>query len=1033
MVRKKVDNRIRIMIENGVASHHRSMFVIVGDHGKDQVVILHHMLSKAELKARPSVLWCYKKELGFSSHPKKRMKEIQKKIKSGKLSVNEDDPFDLFVSSTNIRYCYYAETHKILGNTYGMCVLQDFEALTPNLLARTIETVEGGGLILILLRTMSSLKQLFTMTMDVHARFRTDAHQDVAGRFNERFLLSLSSCKNCVVIDDKLHLIPISTHALSLEALPAKSLDEVSSQEIELSELKKSVQEMDVTTGKIIKLCKTLDQGHGFLKFVDAIVEKTLRSTVVMTAARGRGKSAALGMAISAAVAFGYSNIFVTAPSPENLKTLFEFIFKGFDALNYQEHVDYEIIQSTNPDFNKAVVRVNIYRDHRQTIQYIHPADSHKLGQAELVCIDEAAAIPLPLVKNLLGSYLVFMSSTVNGYEGTGRSLSLKLIQQLRQQCTTYGGSVKEARLAAEMAKKGSEAVGTGRVLHEIELKESIRYSIGDPVEAWLNRLLCLDASVIPRSLSGCPLPASCQLYYVNRDTLFSYHPVSEKFLHRIMALYVSSHYKNSPNDLQVLSDAPAHHIFVLLGPVQPVKGELPEVLCVLQLCLEGEISKASLASTVPKEKRASDVIPWTISQEYQDSDFPGLSGARIVRIATHPDYQRMGYGSVALDQLQKYFEGQFLSLKELTDEVETQESDQNGEESMITEVDDQEIDLLSEQIQPRKNLPPLLLKLTDRPPERLHYLGVSYGLTSDLFRFWKKSAFTPVYLRHSPNELTGEHSCIMLKTLHTTEEDKQTWLHAFWKDFQKRFVKLLSCEFRAFSSAMALEILENEKFKSEKNGPLSKSQLLQYLSTYDIKRLDLYSQNLADYHLVGDLLPDLAKLYYTDHINVSLISAQSLILLALGLQRKTVEETEKELKDLLPNQILAQVNKIICKFIKYFNDILEKEAESSIGEKKDIVMDPLRQSMQEELALAGKEFKQQHKKDVASIIGADLSLYAIKGSESDWTDALKSTGKSVISVKSHLVQKRKLEEMTDKNNKSGKKNKKKIKNKKSL
>lgn len=47
--------------------------------------------------------------------------------------------------------------------------------------------------------------------------------------------------------------------------------------------------------------------------------------------------------------------------------------------------------------------------------QYIHPTDSHKLGQAELVCIDEAAAIPLPLVKSLLGPYLVFMSSTING------------------------------------------------------------------------------------------------------------------------------------------------------------------------------------------------------------------------------------------------------------------------------------------------------------------------------------------------------------------------------------------------------------------------------------------------------------------------------------------------------------------------------------------------------------------------------------------------------------------------------------------
>lgn len=46
-----------------------------------------------------------------------------------------------------------------------MCVLQDFEAITPNLLARTIETVEGGGLVVLLLKTMASLRQLYTMTM----------------------------------------------------------------------------------------------------------------------------------------------------------------------------------------------------------------------------------------------------------------------------------------------------------------------------------------------------------------------------------------------------------------------------------------------------------------------------------------------------------------------------------------------------------------------------------------------------------------------------------------------------------------------------------------------------------------------------------------------------------------------------------------------------------------------------------------------------------------------------------------------------
>ncbi|CAH3162782.1 unnamed protein product, partial [Porites evermanni] len=586
MVLKKVDNRIRVLIENGVQKRHRSLFVVVGDKGKDQVVILHHMLSKATVKARPTVLWCYKKELGFSSHRKKRMKQLQKKIKSGTLDLKKDDPFELFISATNIRYCYYAETHKILGNTYGMCVLQDFEALTPNLLARTVETVEGGGLVILLLRTMTSLKQLYTMTMassiDVHSRYRTESHQDVVGRFNERFILSLTSCKNCMVIDDQLNILPVSSHTLTITALPPKSKEEsMTSNEVELKSLKESLQDTQ-PVGALVSCCRTLDQAKAVLKFVEAISEKTLRSTVTLTAARGRGKSAALGLALASAVAFGYSNMFVTSPSPENLNTLFEFVFKGFDALEFQEHLDYELVQSTNPEFNKAVVRVNIFREHRQTIQYIHPSDAHKLGQAELVVIDEAAAIPLPLVKDLMGPYLVFLSSTVNGYEGTGRSLSLKLIQQLREQSAPLGSSSSSS---SQSANKGSSSTTLGRTLNEITLNESIRYAPGDEVERWLNHLLCLDATVVQKLTSGCPLPENCDLYYVNRDTLFSYHKASEVFLQRLMALYVASHYKNTPNDLQLLSDAPAHHIFCLLGPVDPAQNILPEVFCVLQVC----------------------------------------------------------------------------------------------------------------------------------------------------------------------------------------------------------------------------------------------------------------------------------------------------------------------------------------------------------------------------------------------------------------------------------------------------------------
>lgn len=50
------------------------------------------------------------------------------------------------------------------------------------------------------------------------------------------------------------------------------------------------------------------------------------------------------------------------------------------------------------------------------------------------------------------------------------------------------------------------------------------------------------------------------------------------------MALYVASHYKNTPNDLQMMSDAPAHHLFCLLGPIDPNSTSLPEVIVVIQV-----------------------------------------------------------------------------------------------------------------------------------------------------------------------------------------------------------------------------------------------------------------------------------------------------------------------------------------------------------------------------------------------------------------------------------------------------------------
>lgn len=51
----------------------------------------------------------------------------------------------------------------------------------------------------------------------------------------------------------------------------------------------------------------------------------------------------------------------------------------------------------------------------------------------------------------------------------------------------------------------------------------------------------------------------------------------------------------------------------------------------------------------------------------------------------------------------------------------------------------------------------------TPSRPERLHYLGVSFGLTQPLYNFWSRAGFRPLYLRQSASETTGEHTAVMV------------------------------------------------------------------------------------------------------------------------------------------------------------------------------------------------------------------------------------------------------------------------------
>lgn len=305
---------------------------------------------------------------------------------------------------------------------------------------------------------------------------------------------------------------------------------------------------------------------------------------------------------------------------------------------------------------------------YRHTVTYICPltTQASSLHNCDLLVIDEAASIPVKQVHGLItgGAYPSFISSTVQGYEGTGRSLSLKLVGSLR--AANSGLSFEAGKKNARKKLKSGPKVF--RVIRELQMDIPIRYGLNDPIEDWLNEFLCLNAtSAVP--LTGKPeFHSNCSLYFVSKETLFSYKKTSENFLHRIWSLFVSSHYKNSPNDLQLLADAPGHSIAVLLGPLKKAaKGErakLPDVLCAAQVCFEGNLNttiEKELGQVGRSHKPSGDLIPWNLSQQYLNSGILNVLGVRVVRIATHPQAVGLGLGSKMLQELTKFFEGSMV------------------------------------------------------------------------------------------------------------------------------------------------------------------------------------------------------------------------------------------------------------------------------------------------------------------------------------------------------------------------------------
>lgn len=330
--------------------------------------------------------------------------------------------------------------------------------------------------------------------------------------------------------------------------------------------------------------CLTADQAKAVAALCRASTGRA-RRPVVLTADRGRGKSAALGIAAGRLLQDRPLKIWITAPARQS----------AAPALSMAR----QILGQRPGDQDLATAEGGHLR-------FISPGDLLDLQpEADFVLVDEAATLPLPHIATLLQRHprLAF-ATTVHGYEGTGRGFTLKLPTLL------------------DHHSRGWRAV---------RLQAPIRWAEGDPVEAFGAKALILDAEA--------PAPPEGDLdgaEYVrlDRDALGA----DEADLRDLFGLLITAHYRTGPSDLLRMLDSPNMEIHGLKCGGRWVSAAL--------ISAEGELDPALCADTLAGRRRpAGHMLPETLIYHSGLLAAGALRLGRIVRIATHPELQGQGLG----------------------------------------------------------------------------------------------------------------------------------------------------------------------------------------------------------------------------------------------------------------------------------------------------------------------------------------------------------------------------------------------------
>ena len=338
---------------------------------------------------------------------------------------------------------------------------------------------------------------------------------------------------------------------------------------------------------------RTSDQKN-LVEKLDQKIASNKDACCVIASGRGRGKSSSLGLLAAKLIKFNDVEIIITAPRRATADPFFRQLHDQLPEARYSKsEVNYK-------NSRARFMAPDLLLD--------------ELPVADVVIIDEAAAIPVPMLEKLLDHYqAIVFSTTTHGYEGTGRGFVLKFYKLLDANRESW---------------------------NEFTLNQPIRWSDNDPLERWVNNLLFLNVKLD----EGVVLPennSDCKIELVDREELVQ----NSDLLSSIFSLLVFAHYRTSPSDFEYLLDSEKARLYVLT--------HAEKILGVLLISEEGGFTKELSTEVYRGERRPrGNLLAQTLCFHAGSQNAAQLKYARVMRIAIHPEIQNHGLGSYFLNEV---------------------------------------------------------------------------------------------------------------------------------------------------------------------------------------------------------------------------------------------------------------------------------------------------------------------------------------------------------------------------------------------